>query len=84
MRTRLAIALAVASFGLGAWFSPGAGAQTRIDEWLPESLKPGQRITVSVPESTTCEVTEKARHWVRCRNGMWFNLQTGAGYVIAR
>ena len=84
MRKGLAIGLAAASFGLGAWLSPHAGAQTRNDEWLPESPKPGQRVTVSVPESTTCEVTEKSRQWVQCKSGMWFNLQTGAAYLLVR
>ncbi len=84
MRKGLAIGLAVASFGLGAWSSPGAGAQARDNEWLPVSPKPGHRITVSVPESTTCEVVEISRHWVQCKSGMWFNLQTGAAYMLAR
>jgi hypothetical protein len=84
MRKGFVISLAIVSFGLGAWLSPRAGAQTRETNLLPENPKSGQRITVSVPESTTCEVARQDRHWVQCKGGMWFNLQTGAAYLLVR
>lgn len=81
MRRGVAIGLAVASFVLGAWLSPRLTAQSD-DRWIPASPHAGQRVIVSRPESTPCDVDKAVHQWVLCRGGMWRNLTNGTGYLI--
>lgn len=81
MRRSLAVGLAVVSFGLGACLSPGLTAQSGPD-WIPETPKVGQRLSLSPPEAATCQVERVANHWVFCKGGTWRNVANGTGFFL--
>ena len=83
MRKGFAIALAVMSFGLGAWLSPRATAQA-VEVYIPVRPERGERVTLLPAESRTCEVEQRSNQWVQCKGGVWRNLNNGTGYSLER
>lgn len=84
MRKSLTVALMVASFGLGAWMSPAAGARAAIGDF-PITLQRGQRVTVLEMRGSTCDIEQVATtsgQWVKCGRGLWRNLATGAAFQV--
>jgi hypothetical protein len=84
MRKALMVALAAASFGLGAWLSPALTARSQVGDF-PVTLQRGQRVVVLQPASSTCDIEQIATlsgQWVQCSGGYWRNLATGAAFHI--
>ena len=80
MRKSLALGLAVGSFGLGAWLSPRAMAQSGPN--APVAIQRGQVVHLLPPELATCKVTSTWNDWVQCEGATWRNVHTAAGFRI--
>jgi len=80
MAKGLAVGLAAAAFGLGAWLSPRAAAQSGPHP--PVMIERGQVVYLLPAELATCNVTTRWNDWIQCENGTWRNLHTGAGFRV--
>jgi hypothetical protein len=81
MRKSLAVALAIGSFGLGAWLSPRMTAQQ--SDVFPIKLEAKQRVSIAAPGAPgVCEIERQASAWVKCQGPEWWNLATGYGFRI--